>query len=590
MNDNTNHGSKPFPSFSQLLLTLPSSNPEYIPTKAFRSHVEKGHILDADVLSLHLSDDTKRISWLESFLAPYLKDLADAQERIAYQKCLLSPIRRVPVEILQSIFLACLPEGFVEADPEAAPLLLCQICKYWRDVALAFPRLWASFKVRRSSILTCGPAFPLAELWLERSKSIPLSICLPVDTDRGCDPRSDDVASLLLLFVQHISRWKSVHMCLRDLLYYEYLLLPKYVPSTGFSTVLENLELCFPPDSVNPQAPDLGFRTLGDQVPMIWTSSPRLHTLTLNATASQHILQILKTCPNVRDCEFHVNEDQVSDEKLTLPYLHTLNIRGRISTLTIIKAITAPSLRILTIKGEKRWSQASFEGFIDRSSCSIEEFSMVNVAITPEYLLRTLEYIGTAVKVLRLHFYPGYAKARPISDAVLRGIASYFLVPNVEVLDMGCDGMDPENHQLFVKMITTRLGWESSPQSGSGTEALHSSSSSPSHLGDKHPLRKICFSADRETAHMHTETLDWIELIGKQGVDVKDDSAWRDYRIDGWFRGIRVWPGSHWWCVVLFLFWAGVLMIFPFFWIVDVDGDGSGCVSPFFKRGTGKRV
>ena len=223
MNDNTSHGSKPFPSFSQLLLTLPSSNPEYIPTEAFRSHVEKGHILDAGVLSLHLSDDTKRISWLESFLAPYLKDLADAQERIAYQKCLLSPIRRVPVEILQSIFLACLPKGFVEADPEGAPLLLCQICKYWRDVALAFPRLWASFKVRRSSILTCRPAFQLAELWLERSKSIPLSICLPIDTDRGCDPRSDDVASLLLLFVQHISRWKSVHMCLRDILYYEYL-------------------------------------------------------------------------------------------------------------------------------------------------------------------------------------------------------------------------------------------------------------------------------------------------------------------------------------------------------------------------------
>ena len=89
---------------------------------------------------------------------------------------------------------------------------------------------------------------------------------------------------------------------------------------------------------------------------------------------------------------------------------------------------------------------------------------------------------------------------------------------------------------------------------------------------------------------MHTETLDWIELIGKQGVDVKDDSAWRDYRIDGWFRGIRVWPGSHWWCVFLFLFWAGVLMIFPFFCIVDVDGDGSGSVSLFFKRGTGKRV
>lgn len=550
MNDNKNHGSKPFPSFSELLLTLPSSNPEYISTKAFRSHTEQGHILDIGVLSLHLSDDIKRVSWLESFLLPYLRDLADARERVAYQKCLLSPIRRVPVEILQSIFLACLPEGFVEADPQAAPLLLCQICKYWRDVALAYPLLWASFKVRRSSTGKCSPAFPLARLWLERSKSMPLSICLPVDTDRGCDPGPNDVLSLIHLFFQHLSRWKSVHMCLRDLLYYEHPLRTEYVPSTAFSTVLDNLELCFPPDSVDPQPSDLGFRSLGDIVPMIWTSSPRLHTLTLNATAAPNIMQILKTCPNIRDCELHVNDNNVfvtSEEKLTLPHLHTLNIRGRISTMNIINAITTPSLRILTIKGEKQWSQASFQALIDRSSCSIEEFSMVNVAVSAEYLLCTLEYIGTAVKVLRLHFYPDrYTTVRPISDAILRGIASYLLVPNLEVLDMGCDSMDPENHRLFVEMVTTRLGWESSLQLGAGAEHLHSSSSSALHLGAKHPLRKICFSADRETAHIHTQTLDWIELIGKQGVDVKDEPAWRDYRIDGWFNGIRVWPGSHW--------------------------------------------
>ena len=550
MNDNTNDGSKPFPSFSQLLLTLPSSNLEYISTKAFRSHTEKGHILDAGVLSHYLSDDIKRVSWLESFLAPYLGDLADALERISYQKCLLSPIRRVPVEILQSIFLACLPEGFVEADPYAAPLLLCQICKYWRDVALALPLLWGSFKVRRSSIGTCGPAFPLAELWLERSKPMPLSICLPVDTERGCDPTLDDVRPLIRLFLQHLSRWKSVHMCLRDLIYHGHLLKDKV--STGLSMVLDNLELCFPPDSVDdPQMWDLGFGDLGNTVPMIWTSSSRLHTLTLNATAAQNVLQILKTCPNIRDCEFHIVDNQASvipDEKLTLPHLHTLNIRARISILNIISAITTPSLRILTIKGEKRWSQASFQDFIDRSSCSIEEFSMVNIAISPEHLLRTLEYIGTAVKVLRIHLYPGSA-IKPISDAILRGIASYLLVPNLEELDMGCDGMEPENRRLFVDMVTARLGWKSSSQSGSGAEPLHSGSA---HLGAKHPLRRISFSADRDTAHMHTETLAWVESLGRQGVDVKDESAWRDYRIDGWFRGIRVWPGSHWWCVLLF--------------------------------------
>ncbi|KIK00267.1 hypothetical protein K443DRAFT_100637 [Laccaria amethystina LaAM-08-1] len=466
-------------------------------------------MLDADVISQHLSDDIKRVSWLESFPASYLKDLADARQRISYQKCLLSPIRRLPPEILQSIFLACLPEGFIEANPNTAPLLLCQI------------------------------SFPLAELWLERSKPMPLSICLPVDTDRGCDPSPDDVWSLIRLFFQHLSRWKSVHMCLRDLLYYDCLLPLKCEVSTGLSPVLENLELCFPPDSiVHPQVSDLGFRKLGDIVPMIWTSSPRLHTLTLNATSSRHILEILKTCLNIHDCEFHVIDDRVfmiPNEKLTLPHLHTLNIRARITILNILSAINTPSLRKLTITGEKRWSRFGFQDFIERSSCSIEEFSMINIPISPRKLLHALEHIGTAVKILRIHIYPQKSTEKPISDAIFRGIASYLLVPDLEVLDLGCNGMDPEDYQIFVEMITSRLGWHS-PSSQLGLST---------HSRSAQTLRRICLFADQDTAHMHAENIKWIKSLRKYGVDVKDDSAWRDYRIDEWFHEIRIWPRSN---------------------------------------------
>ena len=541
MNDNIKDDLKPFPSLSQLLLTLPSSNTEYIPTETLRFHTEKGHMLDAGVISQHLSDDLKRVSWLESFPASYLKDLADARQRIVYQKGLLSYIRRLPLEILQSIFLMCLPEGFIEASPNAAPLLLCQICKYWRDVALSLPLLWASFKVRRFSTGTCSPAFPLAELWLERSKPMPLSICFPVDADLGCDPRPDDVWSLIRLSFQHLSRWKSVHMCLRDLLYYECLLPLKCEVSTGLSPMLENLELCFPPDSVvHAQVSDLGFRNLGDVVPMIWTSSPRLHTLTLNATSARHVLQILKTCPNIHDCEFHLIDDRVfmiPNERLILPHLHTLNIRARITTLNILSSIATPSLRKLTIEGEKLWSRFGFQDFIDQSSCSIEEFSMSNIIISPSKLLHALEHIGTAVKILRIHIHPRNPTVKPISDEIFLGIASYLLVPNLEVLDLGCDGMDPEDYQLFVEMIASRLGWEWPSQLGTVRSHSHSAQT----------LRKICLSADKDTAHMHAENIKWIKSLTKYGVDVKDDSAWRDYRIDGWSREIKIWPGSNRW-------------------------------------------
>ncbi|KAF8171094.1 hypothetical protein BJ912DRAFT_804032, partial [Pholiota molesta] len=56
-----------------------------------------------------------------------------------------SPISKVPYDILQEIFIQCLP-GHPLADrqpnPMIAPVLLCHICSSWRTVALASPMLW----------------------------------------------------------------------------------------------------------------------------------------------------------------------------------------------------------------------------------------------------------------------------------------------------------------------------------------------------------------------------------------------------------------------------------------------------------------
>ncbi|KAJ7685603.1 hypothetical protein DFH06DRAFT_968167, partial [Mycena polygramma] len=48
----------------------------------------------------------------------------------------------LPHEILAEIFVHCLPDlsedgPFRVAEPEEAPLVLCGICRLWRDVALS---------------------------------------------------------------------------------------------------------------------------------------------------------------------------------------------------------------------------------------------------------------------------------------------------------------------------------------------------------------------------------------------------------------------------------------------------------------------
>ncbi|KAF9531117.1 hypothetical protein CPB83DRAFT_809463, partial [Crepidotus variabilis] len=56
-----------------------------------------------------------------------------------------SPIRKLPSDILASIFTHCLPSTHnAPIHPDHAPLLLTQICGSWRSLAFSTPQLWAS--------------------------------------------------------------------------------------------------------------------------------------------------------------------------------------------------------------------------------------------------------------------------------------------------------------------------------------------------------------------------------------------------------------------------------------------------------------
>lgn len=70
------------------------------------------------------------------------------QDRVKPIQALVSPIRRLPDDILQEIFLLCLPEGhFPTLDPLQAPLLLTHICRRWRHAANDTRRLWTAIHI-----------------------------------------------------------------------------------------------------------------------------------------------------------------------------------------------------------------------------------------------------------------------------------------------------------------------------------------------------------------------------------------------------------------------------------------------------------
>ncbi|RXW25721.1 hypothetical protein EST38_g153 [Candolleomyces aberdarensis] len=70
------------------------------------------------------------------------------QDRVKPLQALVSPIRRLPADILQEIFVLCLPEGhYPTLDPLQAPLVLTHICQRWRYVANDTRRLWTAIHI-----------------------------------------------------------------------------------------------------------------------------------------------------------------------------------------------------------------------------------------------------------------------------------------------------------------------------------------------------------------------------------------------------------------------------------------------------------
>ncbi|KAJ7726619.1 hypothetical protein B0H16DRAFT_1471284 [Mycena metata] len=104
----------------------------------------------------------------------YLEQLEDMERGVkAALAAVKYPVLTLPNEITSRIFVGCLPnDGHVLPSPSAAPLLLAQICRHWRQVALSTCELWSSFHLPGSGD---GSAF-LLETWSTRAKGYLLSL------------------------------------------------------------------------------------------------------------------------------------------------------------------------------------------------------------------------------------------------------------------------------------------------------------------------------------------------------------------------------------------------------------------------------
>jgi len=183
--------------------------------------VEIRKILDEHIPKLaHILSELARVKALYEELENQHKQLVDDMD--AHRKLLSLPRRNLlPTDVLQEIFLSCLPINHDSIiTKKEAPILLTQVCGSWRRIALNTPLLWASIHIpinppflraagdETATDLRMMRRVTAVREWLSRSKNCPLSFTFGTNPNTvGPYRHCDDIISLLLL---QLTRWRRV--------------------------------------------------------------------------------------------------------------------------------------------------------------------------------------------------------------------------------------------------------------------------------------------------------------------------------------------------------------------------------------------
>ncbi|KAJ7618305.1 hypothetical protein DFH06DRAFT_97536 [Mycena polygramma] len=164
-------------------------------------------------------------------------------EVIRQHRAVLSPVRRVPPELLCEIFTLTRPGAEAAAEP---PWRLGHICQSWRRAVLWNPLFWNSITIPNLlGAPTYDPAPSRIDIQLLRSANTPLTVYWCAEMDNGIDLRSSDAV------LSHCGRWSGLHLDITcgdaDLSW--------LTPASGRLTALRTLSL--EPGDPRPSFPDI---------------------------------------------------------------------------------------------------------------------------------------------------------------------------------------------------------------------------------------------------------------------------------------------------------------------------------------------
>ncbi|KAJ7466945.1 hypothetical protein FB451DRAFT_1259601 [Mycena latifolia] len=412
-----------------LLTTMPSESP-------FASKFGTNHCpTDEEVAEIKalLVDPTLQLKRLDDEIAEMWKAidrLTEQRDRLGgyvdAHKALISPVRRLPLDIIQEIFVACIPthRNCVMSAREP-PVLLGRICSSWRAISLSTPRLWARLHVVEPTRPYGSPAasalfeeklaqrLETTNTWLGRSGQCPLSLSLESSHDHAAtppvgvtdSPAIQQTGRFLQALIPFASRWQHISFTVPALVLNTLALLTETdVP------ILKSVALYQRPDH-QPLTLSRGwgqfellrgsrinsFSVSGSnfsasELPIRWNQLTSLSIVgppwtIASSMTSQTILDAISRCPELRRCKLMVNDGTPSlgmaaHPIIEYPSLHTFELHcvGSVASTfrLLLDRLSLPKLRKLTLHGHTE----AFPGHPDSQDLpSLDNFFAVSTRL-----------------------------------------------------------------------------------------------------------------------------------------------------------------------------------------------------------------
>ncbi|KAK7014274.1 F-box domain-containing protein [Favolaschia claudopus] len=325
---------------------------------------------------------------LEKALSALQTEMDVVQSRLDGYKY---PVLTLPNEIISEIFLWFIPPypDELPLTGSSSPTLLTLICRKWREIALATPQLWRTIAID-DGLKGWEVQGNIAEMWMSRSKSLPLSVHVT---------HYRDSSPALPSLISQTARWEHLSLMLRE------------VDSQMLSNAMPLLQQLYlhSDDTVNPIACGdmpllrtvyLSLLTLGNVV-LPWG---QLTSLSLECTFMDEFAPILLQTPNLVHLSLEIAGygDDIDILEIHLLCLQTCHLGSPDDDRCpeFLNILVAPALQNLWLTERFLGDDdptSILQAFVSKSGCKLDSLSIMSTLTPVEFYRKAFPSIPEIV-------------------------------------------------------------------------------------------------------------------------------------------------------------------------------------------------